>query len=92
MGPLPYGLGAWLSAMKHWVDNDNAVHCEGASGTDFTLCGLAPEGECPPGVRADACMRLTDAKITCEACIGVIAFCRKVRPGEVALPFERRGR
>jgi hypothetical protein len=71
--------------VKHFREVDGDVHCEGCAGADFTLCGLAPEGE-----NSDTPMVETSVSITCNRCIGLIHFCKRIRASEIALPFERR--
>ena len=72
--------------MKHYAEANLIVHCEGSDGADYTLCGA--------GIAAwheqQQDMTVTDAGITCERCIGIIRFCKRVRDGEIAAPFQRR--
>lgn len=69
---------------KHYAEAIT-IHCEGPDGNDYTLCGFALDGE-------DGDVRLveTHSQITCHQCIRTIEFCRRVRPGEIAAPFQRR--
>ncbi len=71
--------------MKHIKDVDRVVHCEGADGNDYTLCGEALEG-----VNGDTPMVETQEGIDCGRCIGIIQHCRRVGRGEIKLPFQRR--
>jgi len=73
--------------MKHLVDGDRSVHCEGPDGADYTLCGEALEAW-----DDHVAMESTHAEITCDRCIGIIQFCKKVRDGEIAARFLRRQR
>lgn len=70
---------------KHFLETGLVIHCDGWSGAGYTLCGRALEG-----VGGDEPMTETQASINCEQCIKAIDFCRKVRPGEVCSPFQRR--
>lgn len=72
---------------KHYLETGLVIHCEGIIGAGSTLCGAALEG-----VNGDEPMTETHASINCDQCITVINFCRKVRPGEVCSPFQRRSR
>ncbi len=72
---------------KHYLETGLIIHSEGSDGCDYTLCGAALEG-----VNGDEEMTETHASINCERCIGIIDFCRKIRPGEVCSPFQRRSR
>lgn len=72
---------------KHLLETGLVIHCDGIDGAGYTLCGAALEG-----VGGDEEMTETHASINCDKCISIIDFCRKVRPGEVALPFQRRRR
>ena len=71
--------------MRHYIEADKIVHCEGSDGVDYTLCGasIAAWHEMQE-------MKVTDAGITCERCIGIIRFCKRVRDREIAAPFQRR--
>lgn len=71
--------------MKHYADGERVVHMEGSDGVDYTLCGQALEAW-----DNNAAMEITPKSITCERCIGIIRFCKVVREGEIAPPFERR--
>lgn len=71
----------------HFLETGLVIHCEGADGAGYTLCGYALEG-----VGGDQPMSETHANINCERCIAIIDLCRKVRPGEVCSPFQRRSR
>lgn len=74
--------------MKHLKDIDRVVHCEGVvAGGEFTLCGLALEGE-----RGDAVMADTFEGIDCANCIAIIRHCRNVRGGQIKPAFQRRAR
>lgn len=71
--------------MKHYLEADGLVHCEGSDGVDYTLCGagIAAWHEAPQ-------MTTTHAEITCDRCIEIIRFCKRVRDGEIAAAFRRR--
>lgn len=69
---------------KHYAEG-STIHCEGANGNDYTLCGFALEGE-----TGNQPLDRTEAQITCRECIGIINFCRQIRAGEIAAPFQRR--
>lgn len=69
----------------HYVESDLTVHCEAAFGDLKMLCGRYR-------TEVDPKMKETAASITCADCIEVIDFCRKIRPGEVCSPFQRRQR
>lgn len=72
--------------MKHWLDEDNMVHADGASGDDRTLCGVILEG-----IEGRHQMIETDARVDCGHCIGIVEHCRKIRAGEyVATQRSRR--
>jgi hypothetical protein len=72
---------------EHWKDKDGVIHCEGIGSGDYLLCGLSPEGENGD----DPLPTKTAAPITCRSCIGIIGFCRRVRPGEyVSTAREQR--
>lgn len=71
--------------MKHLEDIDGVIHCEGPDGADYSLCGLALEGE-----RGDTPMTDTAEDIDCGRCIATIRFCKRVRDGEIKAPFRRR--
>jgi hypothetical protein len=62
--------------MKRLIDTEGVVHSEGADGTDFTLCGLAPEGGEGDG---PVTMPETRKRIDCQSCLGIIRFCKRIR-------------
>lgn len=72
---------------KHFLETGLIIHCDGVNGAGYTLCGYSLDG-----VGGDQPMEETHASINCGQCIAVIDFCRKVRPGEVCSPFQRRQR
>lgn len=71
----------------HYLETGLVIHSAGHEGAGYTLCGAALEG-----VGGDQPMSETHASINCERCISLIDFCRKIRPGEVCSPFQRRSR
>lgn len=71
----------------HFIEPGLIIHCEGPLGDGYTLCGAAIGG-----VNEDQDWPATKAGINCGQCIAVLDFCRKVRPGEVCSPFQRRTR
>lgn len=72
---------------KHLLETGLIIHCEGADGAGYTLCGYSLDG-----VAGDQPMTETKASINCEECIRIINFIRAIRPGEICSPFQRRGR
>ena len=48
------------------------VHCEAANGQDYTLCGFTLDGDQGP------IDEVSDSKINCPDCIGIINFCRSL--------------
>lgn len=72
---------------RHFLETGLVIHCEAHDGSGYTLCGAALEG-----TYGDQEMTETHANINCERCIAIIDHCRKVRPGEVCSPFQRRTR
>ena len=70
---------------KHWLETPLIIHCDGADGAGYTLCGYATEGE-----TGNEPLTEVAAQINCERCIAVLDFCRRVRPSEVCSPFQRR--
>jgi hypothetical protein len=63
--------------MREFTDK-SVVHCDGPDGNDYTLCGLALEGE-----NGDEPMEETNWRVTCKQCIGTIAYCKAVRSKEL---------
>lgn len=55
------------------------VHCEGAGGNDYALCGFTLDGA----------TESTGRKITCGDCIRVIKFCRSLRRSVIHEPRRR---
>lgn len=49
------------------------THCEAAHGSDYTLCGFTLDGDQGP-------IEEVKGLIDCPACLGVIQFCKKLRP------------
>lgn len=72
---------------KHLLETGLIIHCDGVNGSGYTLCGYSLDG-----ANGDQPMEETAANINCAQCIAVLDFCRKVRPGEVCSPFQRRQR
>jgi hypothetical protein len=72
---------------KHFLEPGLIIHCDGPLGEGYALCGAAVDG-----VNGDEAWPETHASINCSHCIKVLDFCRKVRPGEVCSPFQRRNR
>lgn len=54
------------------VDAGTVYHCDGASGIDFTLCGISLDQD--QSQTRLAVQRL----ITCKACLGIVFFCRSI--------------
>ena len=54
------------------------VHSEGPDGCDYTLCGLALEGE-----NGDEPMEETRDRIRCPGCIATINFCKSIKASEI---------
>ena len=50
------------------------VHCEAAHGNDYTLCGFTLDGD------QGEITKVTGRKISCGDCLGIIQFCRNIRP------------
>jgi hypothetical protein len=71
---------------EHWKDKDGVIHCEGVESGDYLLCGLAPEGE----IGDDPLPTKTAAAINCSNCVAIIAFCRRIRPGEFVSTVRAR--
>lgn len=65
--------------VRHLLDIENVVHCEGSDGIDCALCGDALEG-----INGDTPMIETEARISCDRCLSIIRFSRKVRNEEMA--------
>ena len=63
--------------MKYLRDIDGVTHSEGAAG-EFTLCGLAPEGE-----RGDEYMVEVAGPIDCKNCIGIIRHCKSLKKYQI---------
>ncbi len=72
---------------KHFLEPGLIIHCDGVLGDGYTLCGTSIGG-----VNGNEEWPETHASINCSDCISVLNFCRKVRPGEVCSPFQRRQR
>lgn len=72
---------------KHWREfhDKSVVHCEGADGNDYTLCGDALEG-----VNGDEPMEATwRDPIRCGRCAQIIAFAKKIKSKEVHPDFRK---
>lgn len=63
------------------------IHCGSVDGTDFTLCGLALEGE-----NGDEPMtKVERGKVSCLRCCTIIRFCKTVPLSKVeSLALRRR--
>lgn len=72
---------------RHFIEPGIIIHCDGPLGDSYTLCGASIGG-----VNENEEWPETAANINCRQCIAVLDFCRKVRPGEVCSPFQRRSR
>lgn len=67
--------------MKRWREHhdQSVVHCVAAiAAGEFTLCGLALEGE-----RGDTPMQETRDLIRCQDCESIILHCKMVKPAEI---------
>lgn len=54
------------------------LHLYGHSGDDRTLCGLALEGECADGEKAEPNTLLSAGRVTCPDCIRIVRYCRTI--------------
>jgi hypothetical protein len=70
-------------------DRNAVIHADGFGGNDYTLCGMATDGE-----DGSSLMLVTRRTVTCADCVGIINYCKSI-PTRVyrrrALPSQDHG-
>lgn len=70
-------LGSVPARWREATADGDIVHCDGANGAGYTLCGLAYEGEAPTG-HPPTDLTPCKARVSCPACVGIIRFCKRL--------------